>query len=371
MIFDCPYELTRSLYKNRSQSADTSDIITLLGLYYSKGSGLLFPDRVYYEPSALTYELGKTLRQKFTGVPWIPIDDHNSIEELQRCSNTEFGKLKRHIIIGVRKTHRYTPNEKVSDFLVPYTSSGCSAMCLYCYLVCNYNKCSYLRLFVNREQMLDKIIKTANGADRELVFEIGSNSDLVLENRITGNLEWTIEKFAKNEKGYITCPTKFDYVDTLLNLAHRGRTIIRVSVNPEQTIKKAEFGTSSLANRIRALNKLCDAGYKTGILIAPVIMADNWREHYSLLIDRMADELSAKVKREAIIEIIFMTYSYIHRAINKEAFPNAADLFDPDIMTGRGRGRYRYKDAAREQGETFLREQLSKKLEEIPILYIS
>lgn len=58
-------------------------------------------------------------------------------------------------------------------------------MCLYCYLVCNFNKCSYLRLFVNREEMMNKIIKTANKSDRELVFEIGSNSDLVLENMIT------------------------------------------------------------------------------------------------------------------------------------------------------------------------------------------
>lgn len=33
--------------------------------------------------------------------------------------------------------------------------------------------------------MLDKIIKTANKADKDLVFEIGSNSDLVLENMIT------------------------------------------------------------------------------------------------------------------------------------------------------------------------------------------
>ena len=58
-------------------------------------------------------------------------------------------------------------------------------MCLYCYLVCNFNKCSYLRIFVNREEMLDKIIKTANKSDKELIFEIGSNSDLVLENMIT------------------------------------------------------------------------------------------------------------------------------------------------------------------------------------------
>ena len=35
-----------------------------------------------------------------------------------------------------------------------------------------------------------------------------------------------------------------------------------------------------------------------------------------------------------------MTYSYVHRAINSEAFPNALDLYDKQLMTGRGRGRY-------------------------------
>ena len=118
-------------------------------------------------------------------------------------------------MIGVRKSLKYVPNNKISDFLVPYTSSGCSAMCLYCYLVCNYNKCSYLRLFVNREQMMYKLLKTAGESDKDLVFEIGSNSDLVLENTITGNLEWSIENFAKSKKGYITFPTKFSMVQPL------------------------------------------------------------------------------------------------------------------------------------------------------------
>ena len=111
-------------------------------------------------------------------------------------------------------------------------------MCLYCYLVCNFNKCSYLRLFVNREEMLDKIIKIANKSDENLTFEIGSNSDLILENTITDNLVWTIEKFSKSNKGKLTFPTKFDMVDSILPLNHKGKIIIRMSVNPEEIIKK-------------------------------------------------------------------------------------------------------------------------------------
>lgn len=330
----------------------------------------MYPDKVFYEPAALDYELGKKMREKFIQVPWIPIESHNRIEELRKNENQEFPKMKRHLIIGVRKSLKYTPNHKVSDFLTPYTSSGCSAMCLYCYLVCNYNKCAYLRLFVNREQMMDKLIKTANHSEKDLVFEIGSNSDLVLENTLTQNLEWTIEEFGKNEKGFLTLPTKFAMVEPLLSLNHRGRMILRMSVNPQEIIRRIELGTSPLTARIEALNRMSDAGYTVGLLIAPVVLVDNWKELYKELIKQLAEQISEKAKKQLFIEIIFMTYSYVHRAINREAFPQAIDLFDTALMTGRGRGKYCYRGEVRAEGEQFLREQLSRKLRHVPIIYV-
>lgn len=330
----------------------------------------MFPEKVYYERAVMEYELGKYLKDKFPNIPWIEIENHNNIEQLRTNSNKEFARMKRYLILGIRKTHKYVPNHKVSDFLVPYTSSGCSAMCLYCYLVCNYNKCSYLRLFVNREQMMNKLLKTANSSPKDLTFEIGSNSDLVLENTITGNLEWTIEKFGKSNKGFITFPTKFDMVESLLALDHGGRTIIRMSVNPQPIIQKVEIGTSSLNSRIQALNQICDAGYRVGLLIAPVVLVDDWMVQYSELFEKLSDELSNQAKKKLFIEIIFMTYSYVHRAINNEAFPNAMELYDKSLMTGRGRGKYCYRESAREPVEQFLREQVSQKLDNMPILYI-
>lgn len=327
-------------------------------------------EKVFFEPAALDYELGKQLQENYKQLPWIPIENHNNIPELRENENKEFAKMKQYLIIGTRKTHKYTPNHKVSDFLVPYTSSGCSAMCLYCYLVCNYNKCSYLRLFVNREQMMNRLIKTSLKSEKELVFEIGSNSDLVLEHAITQNLSWTIETFSKAEKGYLTFPTKFDMVAPLLSLNHRGRIIFRMSVNPQEIIRIAEFGTSPLSSRINALNSMSDAGYQVGLLIAPVIFTENWKVLYCELIEQLADQLTEKTKSKLFIEIIFMTYSFVHRAINEEAFPNAVDLYDKALMTGRGRGKYWYRENVRAEGEQFFRELLSQKLNGIPILYI-
>ena len=125
------------------------------------------PNAIYYEKNILDYELGKELLKKYKDVPKYIIENHNNIEKMRKKENKEFPKMKRNLIIGIRKTHKFVKNNKISNYLVPYTSSGCTAMCLYCYLVCNYNKCAYLRLFVNREEMLDKIIKTANESNEE------------------------------------------------------------------------------------------------------------------------------------------------------------------------------------------------------------
>ena len=328
------------------------------------------PKGIYYEKEIIEYPLGKQLMEQYKDVPKVIIENHNNIEEMRKKQNSEFTDMKRNLIIGVRKTHKFVENHKTSDYLVPYTSSGCTAMCMYCYLVCNYNKCAYLRLFVNREEMLEKIIKTAQKSEKELTFEIGSNSDLILENTITGNLIWTIENFANISKGFLTLPTKFDMVDEILPLHHNGKIIIRMSVNPEEIINKVEFGTSRLKGRIEAINKLVEAGYKIGILIAPVILVDNWKYLYTELIQRLNQELSTKAKKEAFFEIIFMTYSYVHTKINEEAFPNAITLYDQEKMTGRGRGKYGYKEKNRIDAEIYLREQMNKYFPKNSIEYI-
>lgn len=331
---------------------------------------MFMPKEILYEENITNYKLGQELLEKYKDVPKMIIENHNNIPEMRCRGNCDFTDMKKDLIIGIRKTHKFVPNHKTSDFLVPYTSSGCTAMCMYCYLVCNYNKCSYLRLFVNREEMLNKIIKTSNQSQKEITFEIGSNSDLILENTITNNLEWTIPNFANNNRGYLTFPTKFDMVDSILTLDHKGRVIVRMSVNPENIIRRVEFGTSNLENRVKAINKLQEAGYKVGILIAPIIFVDNWKEEYENLLIFLKENLSTAVKKSAFFELIFMTYSYVHKMINKEAFPNAINLFDETKMTGRGKGKYMYKPQIREEGTSFFWDKMKQYFPNNEIKYI-
>ena len=86
---------------------------------------MFLPQSIYYEKDIVNYNLGKELLNMYKNknIPFIEIENHNNIEELRKKENSEFKSMKQNLIIGVRKTHKFVPNSKVSDFLVPYTSS--------------------------------------------------------------------------------------------------------------------------------------------------------------------------------------------------------------------------------------------------------
>ena len=81
------------------------------------------PEGIYYEKDILNYTLGKKLMDKYLDVPKFEILNHNNIEEMRKKNNKDFPYMKKNLIIGIRKTHRFVENHKTSDYLVPYTSS--------------------------------------------------------------------------------------------------------------------------------------------------------------------------------------------------------------------------------------------------------
>ena len=66
-------------------------------------------------------------------------------------------------------------------------------------------------------------------------------------------------------------------VDDILDINGKDRIIVRMSLNPSYIISRVELGTSGLKDRLEAVIKLSQAGYKVGILIAPIILLDNYK----------------------------------------------------------------------------------------------
>ena len=81
------------------------------------------PEAIFYEKDVRNFELGRELFDKYNDIPKFEIKNHNNIEEMRKKENKEFPKMKRNLIIGTRKTHKFVPNHKISNYLVPFTSS--------------------------------------------------------------------------------------------------------------------------------------------------------------------------------------------------------------------------------------------------------
>jgi len=174
-------------------------------------------------------------------------------------------------------------------------------------------------------------------------------------------------------------------IKELIEALHSKNIIVSLFIDPdkEQVEAAAEAGsdyielhTGAFSNAFKKeneqieFNKLKEAGYKVGILIAPIILVENWKEEYEKLIQYLAENLSEKVKKEAFFELIFMTYSYVHNAINTEAFPNRPNLYDKEQMTGRGKGKYMYKHEVREEAEKEIRAVMKQYFPNNEIKYI-
>ena len=100
-------------------------------------------------------------------------------------------------------------------------------------------------------------------------------------------------------------------------------------------------------------------------------MLDNWKILYEGLFKELNELLTEKAKKKVFFEFIFMTYSYIHKMINNEAFPNAIDLYNKELMTVRGKGKYTYNQFVRQEGEIFFRNLMSKYFTNNEIIYFS
>ncbi|PIZ62354.1 MAG: hypothetical protein COY19_11380, partial [Candidatus Marinimicrobia bacterium CG_4_10_14_0_2_um_filter_48_9] len=83
-------------------------------------------------------------------------------------------------------------------------------------------------------------------------------------------------------------------IENLLGLDHKGHTVISWSVNPQAIIEAEEHKAASLAERLEAMRKIQDAGYKIGLHFDPILYHENWRENYIELIHQLFNVVDPK-----------------------------------------------------------------------------
>ena len=183
-----------------------------------------------------------------------------------------------------------------------HVARGCPAHCQYCYLAGSLPGPPVTRAYANLDEILAAVdahvghgavtSRQAARAHEGTTFEASCYTDPRGIEHLTGSLAAAIEHFGRrDDRAGLRFTTKFDAVDELLDLEHRGRTRARFSVNAA-AVARFEGGTAPLPARIAALARMASAGYPVGLTIAPIMPVPGWREQYGGLLDDVAVALA-------------------------------------------------------------------------------
>lgn len=307
--------------------------------------GLLDVRRLWVEPEALDNARGQQIRSRFPDAEIVEVASHWNIPELHGNS----GNVERwvrtkaeNLVVGQKKSLSARPNGRSSDFVAPSTANGCALACAYCYVPRRKGFANPITVFTN----IDKIVRYVerhvgrqgvkpgpNQCDPAAwIYDIGENNDCSVDAMVSDNVADLISAFSQLPTAKASFATKFVNRD-LLDLDPRGRTRIRFSLMPTHDARLLDIRTTSIGERIAAINDFIAAGYEVHLNFSPVVIRDGWHHDWAQLLQEIDDCTGAEFKAQAAVEIIMLTHNEQLHDVNMGWHPAAENiLWRPDIQ---------------------------------------
>lgn len=231
------------------------------------------------------------------------------------------------------------PNGNSTDFLPGLMmTQGCGFGCTYCYTERHYTN-NYPKLYSDvynvvamvqqtieqlpqwRQKMMD-----VTGRDFEMhrdirhgdwvTFDLGCDSDCVLDNQMTahehypGHVVDIMNQISLIPGAMTSFATKSAAFDNFIKHVERpSHHRIRLSLMPESHRTTLEITTSSILDRLDAVNRLVDAGFQVHLNLSPIVVTEEYSQEYPQLLQLINSKLSERAKSQLAYEIIFLTHT--------------------------------------------------------------
>lgn len=171
---------------------------------------------------------------------------------------------------------------------------NCIYDCRYCFLQGMYRSAHYV-IFVNFDDFQSEIKKTmTEHEDEGATFFSGYDGDSLALDQVTHFTNDFILFFRKHLNHEIELRTKSVNIQPLLKLEPSPNTIIAYSLNADVISQKFEHKTPSLDKRLKALQKLQQAGWNIGLRFDPLIYHQGWRKNYEDLFSKTFELIDPK-----------------------------------------------------------------------------
>ena len=313
---------------------------------------------IYVEKKILNNKNTLEILSKFKDVKIIEIENY---KEVFSSNNQDFHlqKLGQKLILASNKANMIYEGAVVCESFENdnfyYTSSiiNCVYDCEYCYLQGVYSSGNIV-IFVDIEKVFEEVEELYNKL-KTLYLCVSYDTDLLAIENICGFSEkWYY--FIEDKKDLkIELRTKSGNIDKFLNLKPLDNFIIAFTLSPENLALKNEKYTASFKNRVKAIKKLQEQGWKVRICIDPLIYSDNFEKNYSQMIEYLFNEIDKEKVIDVSIGVFRISKEYLKKMRNQNQ--NSEILYYPFECID---GVYTYSDKTKSYMINFIKEQFLK-----------
>ncbi len=287
------------------------------------------PEQVLFTPTALEQPFGQQIIERVQRLN-LPIQklSSNRITGIRGDNERDtYARAKRTlaVVTAPPSSFKLSPIPPSADWQF-HLAQGCPAHCQYCYLAGSLSGVPITKVYANLPQILENLAAYEK-PNQPTSYEVSCYTDPLGIEHLSGALAECIRYFGTRESGYLRWVSKFAAVDKLLDLPHNGHTRCRFSVNAAPISQFLEGGTASVSQRLQALRKLAlskslgGGGYPVGLVIAPIMAIDNWREAYRDLLNEISQTLDFDC--DLTFELITHRFTPKSKQVLQSWYPNS------------------------------------------------
>ncbi len=209
------------------------------------------------------------------------------------------------------------------------TSLNCVFDCSYCYLKWAFKNDMQV-YFVNYDEIKNEISEvienmeiTYNDSEtssewQQIWFYSSDYSDILWSNKISGFLQEFVPFFEKFDNVMMEVRTKSTSIQDIIDLWFIPKnTEFAFSLNPQILIDKFEKWTPCLDDRIKAINKLLEQGYKVWLRFLPLLPVKNYEQIYREFVEYIKENIDIKKVHSSFAAGLLYTKDDYNKIIKK------------------------------------------------------
>lgn len=344
---------------------------------------LWMPEQVLFTPAAIQEPWGQQILKRTESLN-LPIEvlGQNRLTGLRGENERETYRIAKRtlaVVTAPPSSFKLSPIPPSADWQF-HLAEGCPAHCQYCYLAGSLQGPPVIRAFANLPQILENLAGYRRSGETTS-FEVSCYTDPLGIEHLTGSLAKCIRyfgtRFDSEGEAHLRWVSKFDQVESLLDLPHNGHTRCRASVNALPISTRFEGGTAPVASRLQALRQLAlpkargGGGYPVGVVIAPIMPIEDWQAHYSQLLDTIATALDFDC--DLTFELISHRFTPGSKETLLEWYPQSKLEMDESTRKVKrnkfGGLKYVYETDVMKELRSFFEREIVKKFPKANILY--